>query len=124
MPDKFNNGEWCELYAPAKVMLTGELPLCDANLNLTGNSIDVLSLDNGNTRIARDKDNARLTIRDKQSGADKVLLDFAKLEKILRSFWEILQKFLSKNFDFVIFRGRFAHKQLFECTLLRNSLSS
>ena len=86
MPHNYNNGEWCELYVPAKVMLTGELELCDANLNLIGKSIDVLSLIKGEDRIARDKIKGALTIEDLNKGNKNHLLDFSKLKKLLANF--------------------------------------
>ena len=93
MPHKYNNGEWCELYVPAKVLLTGKLNLCDANLNLTGKSIDVLSLITGENRIARDKTKGILTIEDLDTETNSHLLDFSKLKKLLTNF----EKELIKN---------------------------
>ena len=86
MPHKFNNGEWCELYVPAKIMLTGELPLCDADLKLTGKSIDVLSLVKDKKRLVRDETTKKVMIEDISSLSKTELLDFSKLTKLLTNF--------------------------------------
>ena len=86
MPHNLNNGEWCELYVPAKVLLTGKLPLCDADLKLTGKFIDVLSLVKDKKRLVRDADTEEVIIEDILTRTEAVLLDFSKLTKLLTKF--------------------------------------